>query len=64
MENSKLIPDTQASKILGIAVQTLRNWRQEGKGPAYLKIGRSVKYSIDDLKRFLEAHKINPTGER
>jgi hypothetical protein len=33
-----------AARILGVSVQTLRNWRWQGVGPHYYKIGRSVRY--------------------
>ena len=38
-----------AGKHLGIPKQTLHNWRSQGKGPRYLKIGRHVRYRVSDL---------------
>lgn len=29
---------------------TLRNWRSQGKGPKYRRIGRNVMYHIEDVK--------------
>ena len=34
----------------GVSIGTLRNWRAMRVGPAYLKIGKSVLYPIDELE--------------
>ena len=44
----------------GCKTPTMRKWRREGKGPAYLKIGRLVRYRERDLAEFLEQHLIKP----
>ncbi len=31
---------------------TLRQWRWKGIGPLYFKIGKSVKYRIEDVTEF------------
>ena len=54
------LSDDQAAKILGVAIQTLRNWRHLKRGPAYLKIGRSVRYQLVDLKQFKANRRIDP----
>jgi len=57
---SPTLSDDQAAEEIGVAVQTLRNWRHQRKGPAYLKIGRSVRYQIEDLKKFKLNRRIDP----
>ena len=47
-----------ASVITGLAVQTLRNYRHLGIGPAYTKKGRAVRYLIDDVYKFMESGRI------
>jgi len=54
------VNEKRAAEMLGVAVQTLRNWRCLQKGPAYIKIERCVRYQIDDLHGYIERHKINP----
>lgn len=56
----KYVNDVEAAKIAGLSPQTLRNWRQLGRGPNYIKLGRSVRYSLADLISWLESHKIRP----
>ncbi len=54
--------EKEAAKQLGIAVQTLRNWRHIRKGPAYIKLGRSVRYRVEDILDFIEKNRIDPNA--
>ncbi len=60
LQMSPVVSDDRAAEMIGVAVQTLRNWRHQRKGPAYLKIGRCVRYQLEDLKRFMENKRIDP----
>lgn len=35
-----------------ISVKTLERWRWKGLGPRYLKIGRRVRYDLNEIERF------------
>jgi hypothetical protein len=48
------------SRIIGIKPKTLQNWRSLGRGPAYLKLGGKVVYSLDDLRKWLESRRVEP----
>ena len=37
---------------------TLVHWRYKGIGPAYLKIGRHVRYRESDVNKWLEAQRV------
>lgn len=50
--------ESQVAKMTGIALQTLRNHRFLNKGIRYIKIGRSVRYELQDVIDFMEAHKV------
>lgn len=56
------LDEKRAAKILGMAVQTLRNWRHQRRGPVYVKLGRSVRYQMDDLENYIQKQKIDPEG--
>lgn len=56
------VDEKKAAKILDIAVQTLRNWRQKRRGPAYFKMGRSVRYKMEDLRTYASKRRIDPEG--
>jgi len=36
----------------GMNVKTLKRWRNDGHGPRYIKIGRSVTYLPKDIEHF------------
>lgn len=54
------INDRKAAEILDAAAQTLRNWRFQRRGPAYVKLGRSVRYALSDLMAYMETRRIDP----
>ena len=58
-----LVDNKQAADILGVHYLTLQNWRSTGKSPKFIKVGRSVRYRLSDLKAWLEAKTRNHTGE-
>lgn len=60
MNQLKAVNEREAAQTLGVAVQTLRNWRHLGKGPPYLKLsGRLVRYQYSDLVEFMRSKKIH-----
>ncbi len=50
----QLVNEKEAAEILNIKRQTLSNWRAEGVGPRYRKVGRLVRYHLADLQAFIE----------
>lgn len=54
------LDEHQAAMILGVAVQTLRNWRHLRKGPPYHKYGRRVIYSREGLDIYKNRHRVDP----
>lgn len=55
-----LINEKAAAKILDKGVQSLRNDRHLCKGIPYIKIGRSVRYSLEDINRYIDDNRITP----
>jgi hypothetical protein len=56
------IDEREVSKITGRALSTLRNDRYMGRGFPYCKIGKSVRYLLDDVLAYVEAGRIKTTG--
>ena len=52
----RLLTETQVEEVYGLQVRTLQQWRIRGFGPAFVKVGRSVRYRPADLERFIEAN--------
>ena len=55
---AKYLNERQVSKITERALSTLRNERSKGQGIPYIKVGRSVRYSLEDVVEFMEDRKI------
>jgi len=54
----KYITEKEVSEIIGRALSTLRNDRFLGKGIPYIKIGKSVRYRLDDVIEFMESKRV------
>lgn len=54
---------SEAAKYLSIQPSTLEQWRWNGKGPLFIKIGRSCRYRLTDLDAFLDARVFSSTTE-
>ena len=59
-----LVTEGEAAGMLRVSLTSLRRWRREGRGPVYRKMGRSVRYGLDDLADFIAASRRVETGWR
>jgi len=48
-ETERLLTPNELSRHLGIPTTTLANWRYLRKGPAFVRIGRHVRYRTCDV---------------
>jgi len=55
-----ILDDKAAAESLGMAVQTLRNWRCQRKGPPYIKLGRSIRYQVKDIEEYKQKKRVDP----
>jgi hypothetical protein len=53
-----LLDEKEAAEILGLSVQTLRNDRATKRRIPYVKIGKSVRYKVEDIAAVIEAGRI------
>ncbi len=51
--------ESEAADLLAVKVATLRAWRHNKKGPAFLKLGRAVRYAKDDMDRFIASSRVD-----
>ena len=59
----ELLDDIQAAKVLRVSVGTLRNWRSSRLGgPAFIRVGRLVRYRESDLNAYLDRQRVEPTA--
>ncbi|MFD2757071.1 helix-turn-helix transcriptional regulator [Gulosibacter faecalis] len=47
-------PKTLA-ELLDVAVTTLQEWRDQGYGPRWFKLGRLVRYRLDEVWSWVES---------
>ena len=57
-----LLNPTEVSHYLGVPIGTLANWRYQGRGPASLRVGRHVRYRLEDLATWVEAQLADNPG--
>lgn len=57
---TETLNDVQAAQLLGLSPQTLRNWRTQRKGPPYVKLGRAIRYHLEDLRDYIASRRIVP----
>jgi len=58
----RLLNERETSQLLGCSVAALRKWRLLEVGPAYVKVGRLVRYAEADLVAYLDAHRVEPAA--
>ena len=57
------LTEPEAAVRLGLKVATLRAWRHQKKGPAFLRLGRAIRYLSTDLDEFVQANRYQPTPD-
>lgn len=58
----RYLTEKQVSRIIGLSLSTLRNNRSMRTGINYHKIGRSVRYALQDVIDFVNQRKITIDG--
>jgi excisionase family DNA binding protein len=57
------LTERQVAEHLGLSVATLRAWRHRGKGPRFLRLGRSVRYLPADVDEFVRASAVDTQSD-
>lgn len=55
----RLLTQQQLADELQVSLRTLERWRQEGVGPAFIRVGRSPRYRRADIDAWLERQRRN-----
>jgi predicted DNA-binding transcriptional regulator AlpA len=56
----RLLSQEEAAVVIGVKPPTLAMWRHQGKGPRFLKLGRSCFYRPRDIETWLDEQCIVP----
>ena len=57
-----LVDENVAAEIIGCSVALMRKWRSLRTGPAYVKVGRLVRYRRADVEAFLDSRRVTAGG--
>jgi excisionase family DNA binding protein len=52
----RLLWPKQVAEMLGVPIGTLANWRYQARGPAFVKVGRHVRYRRSDVAAWIDRH--------
>ena len=61
MTPSSLLSTREAAEYLGLKAGTLTKWRSYNvaEKPTWISLGRTIRYSLEDLNNWLEENKSN-----
>lgn len=62
--SKNLVATPVAAEYIDFKPNTLEGWRTKGVGPRYYKLGRLVKYSLDDLDAYIAGHTRKSTSQQ
>ena len=54
----QILNEADTARYIGMSRVWLRISRMRGIGPAYIRIGRAIRYAVSDLDKFLENHRV------
>jgi excisionase family DNA binding protein len=58
----RTLTDIEVATRLGVSRFTVRSWRLKGVGPRFLKMGRAVRYRLEDVQEYEQRVLVNPTS--
>lgn len=59
-----VLKEEAAARYINFSVPFLRLTRRENRGPAFVRIGRTVRYRIADLDAWLAGHRVTTRESR
>jgi len=59
-----LLTEAEAATFLRLKPVTLKKWRCTGRGPAFVRLGSTVRYEKAELLAYVECARIVPSGVR
>ena len=52
----------ELAEYLGVPVTTIYDWRVAGKGPCAIRVGRSLKFAVSDVRDWIAHHRETSPG--
>ena len=60
LDSLGLMPEEDLSIMLDVTMQTIKQWRYEGRGPKFTKLGKAVFYRRGDVQAWVDANVRDP----
>lgn len=61
IDSEALLTEAEAADFLRLSVRTLQAWRIRIAGPAFVQVGRAIRYRRRDLIAWIEANTVSPS---
>ena len=61
--NDRLLSRSEVQTLFGLTQRFLEVAAVRGDGPPFIKIGRSVRYRVSDLRDWIEARRVTSTSQ-
>lgn len=58
-----LLTQREAAELLKLSQRTLERWRVAGDGPKFVRLGRSVRYSLTAIESYIASRVVSSTSE-
>ena len=63
LTSDHLLDEAAVAKRLLVKPKALQAWRVRGGGPAFVRVGRLVRYRPDDVEAWIESRTVRSTSE-
>ena len=60
--DNEFVPVGIAAEIAFFSVSAMNKLRFTGEGPAFCKVGKSVRYKVGDVRAWLESKRVTSTA--
>ena len=57
--DDELLNEVATARFLNTAPRTLEAWRYKGTGPAFIRVGRAIRYRRSDLEAWLNMRRVD-----
>jgi hypothetical protein len=61
-DDDALLGEVAAAQFLNLSTRTLQAWRLSGRGPAFVRAGRAVRYRRSDLVAWIQVNTVSPAN--
>jgi excisionase family DNA binding protein len=61
-DTDRLLDQDELATMLGVPTGTLEQWRARKRGPAFLRIGRHIRYDLAEVREWLDSRRNLPRG--